>query len=57
MGRRVQGGSRFFKPFHLYHLIKIKPEILKYLGLEAGWKILYAKDYEDDWFDEELLII
>lgn len=47
--------SDFFKPLHAFHLIEKKPEILKYLALPKGWRFLVAGDYEDVWFDENLL--
>ena len=47
----------FFKPLHVYHLIEKKPEIIKYLALPEGWRFLVAGEYEDVWFDENLLKI
>jgi hypothetical protein len=46
----------FFKPLHAYHLLTIKPELIKYLGLPAGYRFLIDdKGYEDIWFDDSLL--
>lgn len=47
----------FFKPMHVYHLIERSPSLLKYLGLPKGWRFLIAEDYEDVWFDANLLKI
>jgi hypothetical protein len=47
----------FFKPLHYHHLIDWRPDILKYLGLPPGWRFLYAANYEDVWYDDELLNI
>lgn len=47
----------FFKPMHIYHLFDRSPDLLKYLALPAGWRFLVAGDYEDVWFDENLLKI
>jgi len=45
----------FFQPIHALHLIDRDPRILKYLGLAAGWRFLFAPDYEDVWQDKNLL--
>lgn len=47
----------FFQPHHLYHLYEPYPELIKYLGLSAGWRFLFAPDYEDVWEDLSLLDI
>ena len=45
----------FFKPVCAEHLIQRKPEIIKYLGLEVGFRFLVDKNgYEDVWFDKEI---
>lgn len=45
----------FFKPICAEHLLQRKPEIIKYLGLEIGFRFLVDKEgYEDVWFDEEI---
>ncbi len=45
----------FFKPLCLEHLIELKPEITKYLGLDIGFRFLTDKNgYEDVWFDENI---
>lgn len=45
----------FFKPLHTHHLIDWCPSIIKFLGLPPGWRFLKVDDYEDVWFDSELL--
>lgn len=45
----------FFKPLHVYHLAEKKPEIIKYPALPEGWRFLVAENYEDVWFDENLI--
>lgn len=45
----------FFKPLHVEHLLDWSPLISKYLGLGPGWRFLIAPDYEDVWYDENLL--
>ena len=41
----------FFQPHHLYHIYAQYPDLIKYLGLPAGWRFLFAPDYEDVWED------
>ena len=47
----------FFQPLHVRHLIERQSEVIKYLGLPKGWRFIIAGDYEDVWFDENLLIV
>jgi hypothetical protein len=54
-GEEMSAAEDFFKPMHVYHLIKRCPNTLKYLALPAGWRFLVAGDYEDVWFDAKLL--
>jgi hypothetical protein len=46
----------FFKTIHAWHLLEYRPEIIKYLGLPAGFRVLIDdKGYEDIWYDVSLL--
>ena len=46
----------FWEPMHIQHLIKIYPQILKYLGLPPGYRFqIDDKGYEDIWEDKSLL--
>ena len=48
----------FFQPMCAEHLLHIRPDIIKYLGLSIGFRFLVDKDgYEDIWYDEKLEII
>jgi len=48
----------FFKPMHVGHLLELYPQALQYLGLPPGWRFLFDdKQYEDVWYDEQLLNI
>jgi hypothetical protein len=47
----------FFKPLHVAHLNKLVPDVQSYLGLPPGWRFLIADNYEDIWFDPQLLTI
>jgi hypothetical protein len=45
----------FFEPIHVGHLIERVFPFVKYLGLAPGWRFLLAGEYEDVWFDKNLL--
>lgn len=47
--------DNFFKPLCAEHLLQIRPEIIKYLGLDVGYRFLIDENgYEDIWFDNNL---
>jgi hypothetical protein len=54
-GEELSADADFFQPLHIKHLDKWCPRIEKYLGLAPGWRFLVADDYEDVWFDPQLL--
>ena len=42
----------FFEPLCAEHLLQIRPQIIKYLALDVGFRILIDNEgYEDVWFD------
>jgi hypothetical protein len=45
----------FYQPLHVTHLAEYCPDIVPYLALPPGWRVLLAPDHEDVWFDEEML--
>jgi len=48
----------FFRPMCAEHLLQIRPDIIKYLGLDIGYRFLADKNgYADIWFDEKLKVI
>jgi hypothetical protein len=47
----------FFSPVHVSHLLEICPKALNYLGLAPGWRFLFDNNYEDVWYDENLIIL
>lgn len=53
-GEVLSDAPDFFVPLHISHLADWCPEILPYLGLPPGWRVLLAPGYEDVWFDEDL---
>jgi hypothetical protein len=45
----------FFQPICAEHLLQQRPDIIKYLGLDIGFRFLTDKNgYEDIWYDEKL---
>jgi hypothetical protein len=45
----------FFQPTCAEHLLQRRPDIIKYLGLEIGFRFLSDRNgYEDVWYDEKL---
>ena len=45
----------FFQPMCAEHLLQIRPELIKYFGLDVGYRFLIDKNgYEDVWYDEKL---
>lgn len=59
-GWYIYGGEHstdvdFYQPLHVAHLAERCPDIVPYLALPPGWRVLLAPDYEDVWFDSELL--
>ena len=48
----------FFKPFCAEHLLQVRPEVVKYLALEPGFRFQIDKaGYEDVWFDKRILLL
>ncbi|MBV4358901.1 immunity protein Imm33 domain-containing protein [Pinibacter aurantiacus] len=47
----------FFQPVHIKHLLDLCPKAINYLGLAPGWRFLFDSQYEDVWYDEQLLNI
>lgn len=45
----------FFSPMHAGHLKHKCPEIIKLLGLPAGYRFLTVGDYLDVWYEKSLL--
>lgn len=48
--------ENFFKPLHVHHLVRDRPDVLAYLALPPGWRFLIAPGHEDVWPDRTLLV-
>jgi len=45
----------FFQPICAEHLLQLRPDIIKFLGLDIGFRFLAdGNGYEDIWYDETL---
>lgn len=48
----------FFQPICAEDLLQIRPELIKYFGLDVGYRFLIDKNgYEDVWYDEEIITV
>lgn len=62
-GWYIWGGEDFpedvdyFQSLCVEHLHEYCPELVPYLALAPGWRVLLAPNYEDVWFDEKLLAV
>ena len=54
-GEELSEADDFFAPLHLAHLGDWCPQLLPYLALPPGWRVLLAPGYEDVWYDESLI--
>jgi hypothetical protein len=54
-GEAFPSGDDAFVPVHTEHLLDDLPEVVPYLALAPGWRILLAPGHEDVWYDESLL--
>jgi hypothetical protein len=56
-GPELSEDRDFFSPLHVGHLEEKCPEVLRFLGLPAGYRFLLAGDHVDVWFDPKLLAV
>ena len=54
-GEELSQHADFFQALHVSHVGEWCPEILPYLALPPGWRVLLAPGHEDVWFDQKLL--
>ncbi len=47
----------YFQTLHVIHIGDWRPELLPYLGLPSGWRFLIAPNYEDVWYNPDLIIV
>ncbi len=54
-GTVLSDDPEFFQPLHVSHLAQYAPQLIPFLGLAPGWRVLLAPSHEDVWYDNELL--
>jgi len=54
-GEDFSEADDFFDPLHVAPLEEYCPNLMPYIGLAPGWRVLLAPGYEDVWYDEALL--
>ena len=55
-GEEISEADDFFSPLHIEHISEYLPEVEEYLDLPPGYRFLIdGSNYEDVWYDEELL--
>ena len=45
----------FFQPLHAHHLVEHARQLIPFLGLAPGWRVLLAPGQCDVWRDQSLL--
>lgn len=56
-GEEMSQEDDFFSPLHIEHIAEYLPDVQEYLDLPPGYRFLIDNNnYEDVWFDQELLI-
>ncbi len=56
-GEELRQDDDFFRPLHTVHLADWCPDVVPYLALPPGWRVLIAPGHEDVWYDESLLLV
>ena len=55
-GGELSDAPNFFQPLHASHLDEYVPNLLPYLALAPGWRLLLAPDHVEVWHDPGLLV-
>src|SRR5690606_30307667 len=45
----------FFQSLHVLHIVDHAPQLVPYLGLAPGWRVLLAPGQTDVWYDPALI--
>jgi hypothetical protein len=56
-GGEYSAEDDFFQPLHVHHIVEAAPQMVPYLGLSPGWRVLLAPEYTDVWYDKALLAV
>jgi hypothetical protein len=55
-GEELSEDPQFFQPLHIAHVLDLCPQLLPYLGLPAGWRVLLAPHQKEVWFDSSIVV-
>ena len=47
----------FFQPLHVHHVVEQAPQLIPYLALAPGWRVLLAPEQTEVWYDPALLAV
>jgi hypothetical protein len=53
-GGEYSDDPEFFSPLHVSHMNEYLPDVLPYLALPPGRRMVLAPEYEDVWFEESI---
>jgi hypothetical protein len=56
-GGAYSDSADFFQAMHVYHLVRHVPQLVPYLALAPGWRVLLAPEQTDIWYDAALLSV
>jgi len=54
-GGEYSADPDFFQPLHVHHLVQHAPQLIPFLALAPGWRVLLAPGRTDVWQDASLL--
>ena len=47
----------FFQPLHVHHMVECAPQLVPYLALAPGWRVLLAPEQTEVWYDPALIVV
>lgn len=56
-GEELSADPDFFQPLHAAHLPEFVPQLVPFLALAPGWRVMLAPGQLEVWHDPELLVI
>ena len=54
-GGELSQDPQFFQPLHVHHVAAYTPDLVPFLALAPGWRVLLAPEQCDVWRDPSLL--
>jgi hypothetical protein len=56
-GGELSEDPGFFQPLHMLHVVEHAPQLVPYLALAPGWRVLLAPEQTEVWYDPALLAV